>query len=215
MHERGANYLALWLLALAFGWLEAATVIYLREVYLRLGNSVESYPFALVSLPTRLIAIEVVREACTIVLMGAVAWLAGRRTADRIGAFLIVFGIWDVIYYVALRLLVGWPGSLATWDILFLIPLPWVGPVWAPATVAAIFIVAGSYLFRTPERPRDYRQKDIAILLASAIVVVGAFLVQWRVVIDQRLPKDFPAWLFWTGIVLGMGWFVRLERRVM
>ena len=64
--HRGAPYVALWILALVFGWMEAATVIYLREIYLSLGNSAQSYPFALISLPIRLIAIEVVREGCTL-----------------------------------------------------------------------------------------------------------------------------------------------------
>jgi hypothetical protein len=211
--QRGGRYVGLWIFALVFGWNEASTVVYLREIYLRVGNTVVSYPFALVSLSTRLIAIEVVREACTIVMLGTVGWLAGRRWADRIGAFLLLFGSWDLIYYAVLRLLVGWPGSLATWDVLFLIPLPWVGPVWAPATVAAIFIMTGSYLFWTPERPRLYGKKDIALLLASTLVVVGAFLAEWRLVLDPQLSREFPAWLFWIGVALGTGWFVRVERR--
>jgi hypothetical protein len=212
--QHGARYGGLWIFALVFGWNEAATVVYLREVYLSLGNSVASYPFALVSLPSRLIVAEVVREGCTIVMLGSVGWLAGRRWADRIGAFLLLFGIWDLIYYAVLRLLVGWPASLMTWDVLFLIPLPWVGPVWAPATVAAVFIMAGSYLFWTPERPRDYGRRDIAMLLASALVIIGSFLARWRLALDPQLPREFPAWLFWIGAAVGTGWFVHVERRM-
>src|SRR5258708_38763230 len=131
------------------------------------------------------------------------------------GAFLLLFGIWDLVYYAILRLLTGWPGSLATWDILFLIPLPWVGPVWAPATVAAIFIMTGSYLFWTPERPRQYGRMDIGLLLASTVVVLAAFLAEWQLVLDPQRPREFPAWLFWIGVVLGTAWFVRVERHAL
>jgi hypothetical protein len=102
---------------------------------------------------------------------------------------------------------------VTTWDILFLIPLPWVAPVWAPATVAGIFVGVGTYLFWTAERSRQYRRKDIAILLTSALVVIAAFLVEWRVVLNREEPHRFPLWLFWTGVVLGTSWFVLIERR--
>jgi hypothetical protein len=211
--ERGAACAAVWAFALAFGWTEGATVVYLRDIYLRTGNSVATYPFGLSGLPVHLIAVEVVREACTLVLLGAIGWLAGRRWRDRLGAFVLAFGIWDVVYYVVLRAVAGWPADLATWDVLFLIPVPWVGPVWAPVTVALFFAVAGSYLFWTPDRPRDYRWTDGVILLASPLVIVLSFLAEWTAVLEGQPPQQFPAWLFWSGVALGVAWFVRVERR--
>jgi hypothetical protein len=182
-------------------------------VSLQAANYVSGFQVTLVSLPSHLLALEVAREACTIVLLGAVAWLAGHRPADRIGAFLLSFGIWDLTYYAGLRLVLGWPDSLSAWDILFLIPLPWVAPVWAPVTVSAAFVVAGSYLFWTPERERRYRRPDIGVLLASVFLTIAAFLVEWRAAADHRVPERFPVWLFWAGVVLGMAWFVRVEQR--
>ena len=211
--ERRVPYVGLWIFALAFGWIEAAAVVYLREVYLRAVNVVPGFQFPLVSIPAHLVSVEIVREGCTLLVLGTVAWLAGRRWADRMGAFLLTFGIWDLAYYGVLRLVLGWPDSVTTWDILFLIPLPWVAPVWAPATVAGIFIVVGTYLFWTADRPRQYSRKDIAILLTSALVVIAAFLVEWRVVLNREMPQRFPLWLFWTGVVSGTSWFVRIERR--
>lgn len=200
-------YLGLCLLALAFGWIEAAVVVYLREIYLHAPL------FPLLSLPARLARVEVVREACTLVVLGVAASLTDRRWVVRIAAFLLMFGIWDLTYYGVLRLVLGWPDSLTTWDILFLIPVPWVAPVWAPAAVAGVFVVAGSYMFWTESRPRQYRWTDVAILLASALIVVAAFLAHWKVVIDQQVPQNFPAWLFWAGVLPGTLWFVRVERR--
>jgi hypothetical protein len=204
--ERRTAYACLWVFALAFGWIEASVVVYLRETAVR--ESVSAYipnlQVPLVSVPAPLVALEMAREACTLVLLGAVGWLAGRRPADRIGAFLLSFGIWDVTYYAVLRLVSGWPESVSTWDILFLIPSPWVAPVWAPVTVATLFALGGSYLFWTADRGRPYRWADIGVLVASVCLTVAAFLLGY-----------FPLWLFWTGVGLGIGWFVGVERRAL
>ena len=217
MRERGAAFAGLWTLALAFGWIEASVVVYLREIY---NQELALWPagaaglqVTIVSLPGHLVALEMVREASTILLLGAVAWLAGRGVADRAGAFLLAFGVWDVAYYAVLKLVLGWPDSPGAWDILFLIPLPWVAPVWAPVTVATLFIVAGSYLFWTPLHRRQYYWPDVGVLAASALLTVAAFLVESSAAIDHRVPERFPGWLFWAGVVLGTAWFVRVERR--
>lgn len=210
---RRAAYVSLWVFALAFGWIEASVVVYLRAISQPELGVIAGFQFPLVSVPAHLAAVEIVREACTLFVLGAVAWLAGRRLADRMGAFLLLFGLWDLTYYAGLWLVLGWPDSLTAWDILFLIPLPWVAPVWAPATVAGVFVIAGSYLFWTVDRPRRYGWNDIAILVGSALVIIAAFLAEWRVVFDGEVPQRFPLWLFWTGVVLGTSWFVRVERR--
>ncbi len=217
--DRIAAYTSLWVFALAFGWLEASVVVYLREISfsgeaaLRSLGDLTQLPATLVSIPNHLVTIEIVREACTILMLAAVAWLAGRRPATRTGAFLVGFGIWDLTYYVVLNLVSGWPGSLRTWDVLFLIPRPWVAPVWAPASVATVFVLAGSRLFWTPERVRRLGWVDAGVLAASVFLIIVAFLVESPAAIDQLEPEYFPAWLFWAGIVAGTAWFVLKERR--
>ena len=216
--ERRATYASLWVLALAFGWIEASVVVYLREIYVREVSLQGTNYFAglqvtLVSLPSHLVAMEMAREACTILLLGAVAWIAGRHRADRAGAFLLAFGLWDLAYYAVLKLVVGWPDSLSAWDILFLIPLPWVAPVWAPATIATLLVASGSYLFWTPDHERRYRWPDTGVLIASALLTIASFLVESRAAVDHRVPETFPVSLFWAGVVLGTAWFVRVEWR--
>ena len=216
--ERRSAYVSLWVLALALGWIEASVVVYLRQIYtqevfLQGTNYIAGLQVSLVSLPSHLVAVEIAREACTILLLGAVAWLAGRRPAARAGAFLLSFGIWDLTYYAALKVVLGWPDSLSAWDILFLIPLPWVAPVWASVTVATLFVVAGSYLLWTSERARRYRWPDAGVLAAGALLTIAAFLVEWRAAADHCVPERFPVWLFSAGVVLGTAWFLRVERR--
>jgi hypothetical protein len=216
-HERVGAYGSLWLFALAFGWIEASIVVYLRELYMQgaalQGATAAGLEVTVVSLPSDLVGLEMAREACTIVLLGAVAWLAGHRLADRVGAFLLSFGIWDLVYYAALKVVTGWPADLRAWDILFLIPVPWVAPVWAPMAVSVVFVTAGSYLFWTSARRRWYGWRDVGVLVASALLTLTSFLVEWQAAADRRVPEHFPVWLFWTGLLLGTAWFVRVERR--
>lgn len=216
--ERRTAYGGLWALALAFGWIEASVVVYLREISVREAalhatTYLANLPIAMTTLPAGLVALEIAREACTIVLLTAVGWLAGRRPADRIGAFIAAFGVWDLTYYAVLRAVSGWPESISTWDILFLIPAPWVAPVWAPITVAGLFVLGGSYLYWTAGFERRYQWTDLGVLLTSACLTIAAFLVGSSAIVDRRVPEHFPAWLFWSGVVLGVAWFVRVERR--
>jgi hypothetical protein len=204
--------------ALAFGWIEASVVVYLREIAMReralqATSYLPNLQVPLVSLPGILVAVEIAREASTVVLLGALAWLAGRRVADRTGACLLAFGIWDITYYAGLRLVSGWPESLSTWDVLFLIPSPWVAPVWAPVTIATLFVIGGTYLFWTADRTRRYRWADIGVLLVATGLTLAAFLAGSNAAIDHRLPERFPLLVFWSGVILGVVWFATVEWR--
>lgn len=207
-----SRYIALLLYAIAFGWIEGCVVVYLRDLYLDVAAGA-TVPITAVSLPTRTVNIEVVREASTIVVLGAVAWLSSARVAGRWGAFLVGFGIWDLMYYVTLWLLLGWPESLMTWDILFLIPVPWVAPVWTPVVVAALFVGVGTWLVYTEGRPRMWRWPDALVLLVAASIIVGSFLVESRAAVDHYVPERFAWWIYWPGVLLGVAWFVRVEQR--
>lgn len=205
---RIARYLWLWAFGLAMGWFEAAVVVYLRELYYPDG-----FRFPIVIAPRLVAAVEIAREAASLLMLAAVARLAGRHFLERFAAFMLGFGVWDIFYYVFLRLILGWPESLATWDILFLIPLPWVGPVWAPLLVALALVAAGSRVLLTPQRPRRLSARDWLVEIAAGLLIVASFLWDWRVVPEGRLPGPFAAWLFWPGLLLGVGWFVAMERR--
>lgn len=130
--------------AVAMAFVEAAVVVYLRLLYP--AADLTAVPFSPLVYRT-----EVMREAATIVMLLAVGWLAGRRLATRALAFVWAFAVWDLFYYVFLKLLIGWPPSLGTADVLFLIPVPWVAPVWLPVGLSSAAVLAGGWLlFRSP-----------------------------------------------------------------
>lgn len=203
------RYVWLWLFGVAVGWFEASVVIYLRALYYPDG-----FDFPLVIAWDRIAFVEIVREAASLLLLAGAARLAGRHFLERFAAFMMLFGVWDLVYYAVLKLILGWPESLATWDILFLIPVPWIGPVWAPCIVAVALVAVGSYLYWTADRPRPYRAHDWLIVIAAGLIVIAAFVSGWRVVIDEAVPEYFPAWLFWAGLALGLSWFIVAERRM-
>ena len=155
----GRRLAVLVLFATAMGWLEAVVVVYLRALLGVAHGSAAPGPDeltrGLASLPW-LVGTEQGREVATIVMLAAVAWLAAPRFLPRLGAFLVAFGVWDIIYYVALYLLLRWPPDLATPDLLFLVPPGawWIQPVWVPAAISCVMIAAGSRLFTAPQRRR-------------------------------------------------------------
>jgi hypothetical protein len=203
-----ATLAGLTLVGVAMGWFEAAVVIYLRQIYYPDG-----FRFPLAIMSGELLAVELGREAASLVIFGGIGWLVSRHRAGRLGAFLLLFGVWDLVYYAGLKLALGWPPGPATPDLLFLIPAPWIGPVWAPASVAAVFVVAGGYLFKTRSRPRRYRGVDSAVILVSAFAIVGSFLGDWRAMTSPAAAHTFRLWLFLPGVAAGTGWFIRTERR--
>ena len=218
MRSRLAGYVALCAFALAFGYIEAMVVVYLREIVMQEAALRGTTAFAglrvtEIVLPDRYVRLEIVREACTMVLLAAGGWLAGRGFRDRSGAFLLSFGVWDLMYYAVLNIVEHWPASLKDWDILFLIPVPWVAPVWAPVLIAAIFVVAGSYMFLTPQRVRRYGRADAVAFATAALIIISSFVQDSAAATDHRVPESFSVLLYAAGVALGLAWFVRIERR--
>src|SRR5258708_32655957 len=143
---------ARWMLVVTFAagmaWVEAACVYYLRVRVDRVQ------PYQPIPLPIRgvLGEVELVREGATLLMLAMTGMLAGRRWRARVGYAAIAFGFWDILYYVFLRIVSGWPASLFDWDILFLLPLPWWGPVLAPVCIATLMIAWGTHVTQSPRR---------------------------------------------------------------
>lgn len=128
----------------AMGFVESAVVVYLRAALGMLPGTSLTFSAAQVlkAFASRLTVIEMVREAATIVMLVCIALLAAKTKRERWAIFLWTFAFWDVIYYLGLRVTIGWPASLTTSDVLFLIPKPWFAEVWFPILVSGLCMVA-------------------------------------------------------------------------
>jgi hypothetical protein len=211
---------SLLLFGISFGYLEAAVVVYLRAIYDPIRHSLHpdrpnGELFPLISPqelaaagpenPRRLL-IEIGREAATIAMLAAFGLAAGRNFNQRMAAFAVVFGLWDIFFYVFLRLMIDWPQSLFTWDILFLIPLPWVGPVLAPVIVAMTLVVCGLYSLHVggmPARPREWMA-----MIAGGLVVILSFVWDYRNTMAGGLPNPFNWPLFLAGELIALAGFL-------
>ncbi|HEV8263801.1 MAG TPA: hypothetical protein VGQ06_02545 [Gemmatimonadales bacterium] len=175
---------------------ESAVVAYLRALHP--GDPPPTV--LLYAMPDRLIAIEVGREAATLVMLLAVAILAGRGRWERFLYFSLAFGIWDICYYVWLWVFIAWPPSLLTWDVLFLIPVPWLAPVLAPVIVSVCLVAGASWLLAleargggaTPAIPRW----AWAVAAAGGVLVLVSFM--------RAEPPAFRWELFGIGVGAGV-----------
>lgn len=162
------RWVALLVFGAAFGYVEAAVVHYLRRVigvgseyqvgagtvHLDLGFIAFVSPRRAVLIDPGLVGVETAREAATLVMLAAVAVVAGGPLRRRVAAFFIAFAVWDLTYYVFLRVLDAWPSSLATLDVYFLIPVTWVGPVATPVVASSVVLVVASWAFLSGPRTR-------------------------------------------------------------
>jgi hypothetical protein len=195
------------LFALAMAWMESATVFYLRTLVGRVD------PYQVSPLPPhRLLGnIEIVREIATMAMLVTVGWLAGREFRTRLSYTLIAFGVWDIFYYVFLAVMGPWPRSVMDWDVLFLIPLPWWGPVLAPCMIAALMVVGGTLVtqFESERGPRwpSYRSvvlNWLGIGLALYVFMEHAIhvLPQGEEALRRALPTRFNWPLFAVALIL-------------
>lgn len=215
-----------WLIAfsIAMGFLEAAVVVYLRLLYYPAG-----FQFPLVPLDARVSVVEILREAATVIMLVGIGALAGKNFQQRLAFFLLAFAIWDLFYYVFLKLTLDWPASWLTWDILFLIPAPWVGPVLS-AVIASLTMVG----FATVILMNEFRNKSVRVDRVEWILIIIGSLVtilswMWDYIkysgrvadvsrsaletLSSYVPEHFNWWFFSVGEVLLLSGIFLYSRR--
>jgi hypothetical protein len=154
-------------------FLESSVVVYLREILYP-----EGFKFPLNPIEPELALTEILREAATLVMLLSVGIIAGKTPTRRFGWFIYCFGIWDIFYYIFLKLLLDWPASLLTWDILFLIPTTWTGPVIAPVILSVIMIILAMGIIGYAQHGINVtlKAREWLFLTLGSLLIIMAFV---------------------------------------
>ncbi len=204
--------------SIAMGFLETSVVVYLRELYYP-----EGFKFPLIPVTRDIATTEFFREIATIIMLIGAGVMAGKNSIQRFVFFLYSFAIWDIFYYVFLKVLLNWPESLFTWDILFLVPVPWVGPVLAPCIVSLSMIVLTFVVVYFQEKGKHVHVTFMEWLLFifGSITAIVSFMWDYIIYVSSYgadrgvwtlssnknmfdevknyVPQHFNWWLFWIG----------------
>ena len=206
------------LFAIAMAFMESSVVIYLRELYYKSG-----FNFPLKIIPAFIGKVEFYRELCTVIMLIIIGILAGKTHLQRFSFFILAFAVWDIFYYVFLYVCLSWPQSLNTWDILFLIPVPWVGPVWTPCALSLLMVIGSLFVIYKTERNSTFQipLQYWWMLISGSFICIVAFMwdylaftfhkeKNWSILSNQDLfseienyvPKEFNYGLFMIGFIL-------------
>jgi hypothetical protein len=181
--------------AIAMGILEAIVVVYIRKLYHPTG-----FDFPLKATSPELVHTELIREIATIIMLVMIAVIAGKNFLLKFSYFIYCFGVWDIFYYVGLKLFLNWPPSLFTWDVLFLIPVPWIGPVLAPIICSLTMILLAMCIVYLQEKGYDVRLKfsGWALIIAGAAVIFSSYIWDYTgIIIGGGFLSDY--WTFVTN----------------
>ncbi|MCX8055988.1 MAG: hypothetical protein N3F03_00075, partial [Ignavibacteria bacterium] len=174
---------------IAFGLLEAIVVVYLRKIYYPNGFS-----FPLTILEPEMIKVEVVREITTIVMLATFGWILGKKFGERFSFFIFTFGVWDIFYYIGLKLFLNWPENLFTWDVLFLIPITWISPVLAPVICSIGMIVIALIYIYLKDKNYQIKFSNLTLILISlgVIIIIYTFIYDYFTLLtENNFWKDF------------------------
>lgn len=225
---------AMWVsfFSIAMGILECIVVIYLRKIYYP-----EGFGFPLKSMDTEAIGVELLRELATIVMLLAVGVLAGNTRTKKFGWFIYAFAVWDLSYYLFLKLLIGWPDSLMTLDILFLIPCTWVGPVLAPVINSLVMIFLAWVIIADTRASGNITLEPLewVLLIIGSVIVIISYTIDYlnymnsifsifdllnlskakqvMATASTYMPGRFPWEIYLTGVLLHFAAIVSLISR--
>ena len=198
------NILLILLLSIAFAYIESSVVVYLRSLYYPNG-----FPFPLQTFNNSHLLIELGREVSTIIMLMGLGYMAGKNFLQRFALFMFAFGVWDIFYYLWLKVFINWPESFFSWDILFLIPLPWLGPVLSPIIVSVCLIISSILIlfFEDQEYPLSFNATEWIIAVIAGAIIIFTYLQNSLVSVNQIVVFNYSWALFFIGLMLGMSIF--------
>ncbi len=185
--------------ATAFGFVESSVVVYLRALYYP-----EGFSFPLAAMQAQHLLVELAREFSTIVMLVTVGLLAGNSRWQKFSYFLVAFGVWDIFYYIWLKVILHWPASLFDWDILFLIPVPWIGPVIAPVLISLVMIASGILIIRHEAEGKSFHPSLSVWLVSitSSAVILYTFMNDTGATLRFEMPRPYQYEFFIPALLL-------------
>ena len=215
------TFLWITLFGIAMGFLETSVVVYLRELYYP-----EGFNFPLNPIGEGIALVEILREAATMIMLLMIAFMVGKNAIERLAWFIFSFAIWDIFYYVFLYLLIDWPQTIMEWDILFLIPVTWVGPVICPVINSIMMIVLAGLLVHFSKKNKTVTVGGVGwfLLIVGSVVVIVAYTLDYVTYMQQwfslgqifsmgnsadllakateYVPRSFNWYIFTLGILM-------------
>jgi hypothetical protein len=206
------------LFAISMGFFEAALVVYIREIYYP-----EGFAFPLKMMDKDLALTEIIREIMSMLMIVSVAFLAAKKATLKFAYFIFIFAIWDIFYYIFLKLTLGWPASFLTWDILYLLPTFWTGPVITPLIVSLTMMLFALAIFYAYSKHQVVKMDKAVwiLMLIGAFTIFTAFIYDYsayildhftiaeiikdfrsdelRKIVFAYIPREFNWWLFIAG----------------
>ncbi len=200
LNETFKRFFVVVLFSIAFSYIESAVVVYLRVIF-HPGGFTFPMAFAIDPSSKRLLLTEIGREVATIVLILAGAWLFGKNRQQRFAYFMTIFAIWDIFYYIWLKVLINWPVSISDWDILFLIPVVWASPFWAPVLISIILLAFAVIILYRDSLGRSLKVTalDWLFFIAASLIVVVSFCIGGSHITQQ----NFNSYFYWPLFVIG------------
>ena len=185
-------------------YLESAVVVYLQHALSMTPATL--FPLRDQATLGGLGSIELGREVATLVMLVALGWLAGRTPLERLAWTSAAFGIWDIGYYFWLWVFIDWPSSLGTTDLLFLLPVPWIAPVWAPILISVELVLFGIVIALRIGKGGSIllKPKDLVLLIAGGFVVILSFTFDYGRIRNGGMPSPFPWPVFLIGSALAV-----------
>ena len=161
------------LFAICMAYLESAIVVYLREILYP-----EGFVFPLKIVGENIIITELFREVVTIIMLLSIGFYLGKCRLEKFAYFILAFAVWDIFYYIFLKALIGWPESLLSWDILFLIPFNWIGPVIAPVinSITMIILALIIIVYKNKYLKIYFTLYEWLLLIIGSVIIIIAYV---------------------------------------
>ncbi|MCF8301849.1 MAG: hypothetical protein K9I94_01135 [Bacteroidales bacterium] len=187
MSAKNAWFIIIWvsLFAIGMAFVESAVVVYLRELYYPTG-----FEFPLREIHSNIALTEAIREAATLLMLISIGILVGRTATEKFGVFLFAFALWDIFYYVFLKAILNWPVEWLEWDVLFMLPVTWVGPVLAPMLNALVMAILGTLIIWAVQKHgrASISRLQWGLLIIGAVFILISYMEDYVLFMNDKMP---------------------------